>query len=332
VVSVPALNAIARRHADAERWILTNMPVMETAAAVEDVLQNSTLIHGFINLPPGGGGWSRLWGAIGQIRSLDPEVLIYLSEPSGFLARIKEHLFFRLCGIRRIVGEPGATATAIYRKLGPRLWESETQRLLRAVDADSDEPDWTFPFTVEERAMAATCLADWPGKARYILFSLGAKLPDKDWGDANWIRVLGHLSAQAPDLGIVAIGAAGESERTRHVLASWQGPQLDLCGKTPPRISALVGENARFYLGHDSGPMHLAALVGTPCVAVFSARAKPGVWFPRGQNNRIFYPWDQEPRIPARAGFRIAGSSIAAIKPDEVTAACLELLATPVAP
>jgi ADP-heptose:LPS heptosyltransferase len=40
---------------------------------------------------------------------------------------------------------------------------------------------------------------------------------------------------------------------------------------------------------HDSGPMHLAAAVGTPSMAVFSARAKPGIWFPRGVGNRILH-------------------------------------------
>ena len=36
------------------------------------------------------------------------------------------------------------------------------------------------------------------------------------------------------------------------------------------------------YVGNDSGPMHLAAMVGTPCVAVFSAREARGRWDPFG--------------------------------------------------
>ena len=37
-------------------------------------------------------------------------------------------------------------------------------------------------------------------------------------------------------------------------------------------------------------PMHLAASVGTPSVSVFSRHAKPGIWFPFGTQNRVFYP------------------------------------------
>ena len=50
-------------------------------------------------------------------------------------------------------------------------------------------------------------------------------------------------------------------------------------------------KEAFVYLGHDSGPMHLAAAVGTPCVCVFSRHNLPGWWFPPGKRHSIFYPY-----------------------------------------
>ena len=35
--------------------------------------------------------------------------------------------------------------------------------------------------------------------------------------------------------------------------------------------------------------MHLAAAVGTPVVAIFSSRNKPGEWYPFGENNTALY-------------------------------------------
>ncbi len=35
--------------------------------------------------------------------------------------------------------------------------------------------------------------------------------------------------------------------------------------------------------------MHLAAAVGTPCVAIFSARKPPRLWFPHGPRHRILF-------------------------------------------
>jgi heptosyltransferase-3 len=48
-----------------------------------------------------------------------------------------------------------------------------------------------------------------------------------------------------------------------------------------------VLEMGAVFLGPDSGPMHLAACVGTPCVIAFSARGLPGVWFPAGGGHEI---------------------------------------------
>ena len=42
-------------------------------------------------------------------------------------------------------------------------------------------------------------------------------------------------------------------------------------------------------VGHDSGPMHLASGVGTPCVAIFSSRNLPGHWFPYGKSSHVVY-------------------------------------------
>ncbi|MFM8315667.1 MAG: glycosyltransferase family 9 protein, partial [Deltaproteobacteria bacterium] len=42
------------------------------------------------------------------------------------------------------------------------------------------------------------------------------------------------------------------------------------------------------YIGNDTGPMHLAASVGTTCVAIFSARAPRGHWYPLGEKHLIF--------------------------------------------
>ena len=97
------------------------------------------------------------------------------------------------------------------------------------------------------------------------------------------------LTAEHPGLGLGLVGSADEAAAAERLAACWTGPVLNLCGRLPPRVSALVMARARAFLGHDGGPMHLAAAVGTRAAAVFSARAKPGVWFPRGEGHRIVY-------------------------------------------
>jgi ADP-heptose:LPS heptosyltransferase len=92
-----------------------------------------------------------------------------------------------------------------------------------------------------------------------------------------------------PDCGVVFVGAMDEFDRSERVAEGWTGPKLNLCGRLTPRQSAVILREAVFFIGHDSGPMHLAAAVGTACVAIFSARNKPNVWFPYGHQHRVIY-------------------------------------------
>jgi heptosyltransferase III len=111
------------------------------------------------------------------------------------------------------------------------------------------------------------------------------------------------------------------------LLAAWGGPRLNLCGSVSPRESAALIERASCFAGHDSGPMHLSAAVMTPSVAVFSLKNPPGLWFPYGKDNRIFYPgldWSGgNPPVIRDAAGEIALSSISA---DVVAEACVDIL------
>ena len=64
-----------------------------------------------------------------------------------------------------------------------------------------------------------------------------------------------------------------------------------MCGKLTPRESGAVGAGSIAFLGHDSGPAHLAAAAGAKVVTIFSGRSLPGVWFPFG--NEAYVLWEK---------------------------------------
>ena len=329
VVSLPALSVLAERFPDSERRILTNSPVAGRAAPLHDLLAGSGLVCGYFIFPPSNWNPVEVRKLRSEIRAWRPDILVYLSEPSRRLRLIREMMFFRWCGVRRFIGLPFSSALRAYHKIGEDLWESEGNRLLRAINAESRiVPQADLGLGPKEIAQADKILSDWRGAVRFIVFCIGGKGEDKDWGDHNWEFVLKTLAPDHPDLGIAAIGSGEERGRSEALLQLWCGPSINLCGDLPSRISAIVAGRASFYLGHDSGPMHLAALAGVPCIAVFSARAKPGVWFPMGNDHRIFYPWELTSKIPATAGLRSGGGSIHSIEPETVLVACRELFSS----
>ena len=96
--------------------------------------------------------------------------------------------------------------------------DTEFGRISNAICYDLDFPnlirqagraeaDWSFPFSDQENETAQSLVQGLAGSNGHVAFSIGAKLPDKDWGDANWTQVLGELSGRYPQLGLLSVGA-----------------------------------------------------------------------------------------------------------------------------
>lgn len=334
VVALPCFHLIARAFPEAERRVLTNFPTSTKEAPVQAVLQDSGLVHGYMQYPLFERRPQALLAIRNQIALWRPEVLVYLTVRSSLLSTWRDVLFFKLCGIPRVIGAPLTPDCQNRRRLAENdEWEHEAARLARCLrrlgDAAIGEPqNWDLHLTENEDVEADRALAGWPRAARFLGVSVGAKVDVKDWGEKNWAVVLDPLGRAFPGLGLATIGAAAEAERSHKVAAAWPGPTINLCGQTSPRVSAAILKRAVLYLGHDGGPMHLAVAVGTPCVAVFSARSQPGVWFPYGAQHRTLYHRTPCFGCELNVCVEFDKKCIRAIQPQEVLAICLERLSS----
>jgi ADP-heptose:LPS heptosyltransferase len=126
-----------------------------------------------------------------------------------------------------------------------------------------------------------------------VAVSIGTKVQAKDWGRENWRLLLGRLARALPGWVLVLVGSEDEGDASEFAAEGWREAGgcavVNLCGKLTPRESAAAISFARIFIGHDSGPMHLAAAVQVPCVAIFAARNIPRVWFPFGEQHRVIY-------------------------------------------
>lgn len=322
VVALPCLHLVRQRFPKARIVLLTNLPVETRAAPAMTVLEGSGLVDEILTYEIGIRDWRRLGRLRQEIRNFAPDLLVYLVSRYALWRVVRDYLYFRSCGIMRMVGFPFVTADRFSRSPAMRggYWGHEAQRLARCIaplgDAEPCEPvSWDLRLTAEERIQAGRLIEEalpvgtqpWP----ILGLSLGTKQAIKDWGDDNWRAVLRRLGdARLP---LLLIGSGEERARSQGVAEAWPGPVLNFCGSASPRVSAALIARTALFLGHDSGPMHLAAAVGTRCIAVFSRHNLPGQWFPFGPSHRVFYP--ERP-----------GETIQAIRPGEVAEAALEAL------
>lgn len=294
-VALPALTLVARRFPTAERRMLTNFPVNGKAAPVGMVLNGTGLVHGYLHYPKGNRNPTELLALARAIRAWAPDALVYLTPPRGRLAVLRDAAFFKLCGIKHLIGVPWfARHQRHARTDGNQLFESEADRLLRCLQAlgtvDTTESAlWDLVLSADERESAMRLLAEASVRSPYLVACIGTKADTNDWGIENWTQTFKRLRTALPGWSLVLVGAQDERALSDRLLSVWQGSGVNLCGRTTPREAAAVMEKAEIFVGHDSGTMHLAAAVSTPAVAVFSARNRPGVWFPHGSRNRVIY-------------------------------------------
>lgn len=142
--------------------------------------------------------------------------------------------------------------------------------LLSALGIPASEPELRLSPTrsMSERARDLLTSEGWDGKSLLVGVHPGAtNSRAKLWGASRYAEVARKLAA-ASDARVVVLGGPKESELASGVGEAVEAPIL-LHGKTS--LGELMGVLAELsvFLTNDSGPMHLAASLDVPTVAIF---------------------------------------------------------------
>lgn len=296
LVALPAFHLIRAQYPHSHIVLLTNTPTTGgvKAAPSHQILLGSGLVDEYIAYPHIEVGIGALFRLVITLRKLRPQKVFYVMPRRSYSQRLRDTFFFAVSGVTSVTGLwPGRAAMYHQPVTGrPELHESEANRLLRTIGFNPsrlDQQQFSLNIQPTERASVEPFLQNLVTEGRFVALSVGAKVPAKDWGQDRWCELLQILRKSINGYSLVFLGSSDESTRCQELLDLWPTGGVNLCGQLSPRQSAAVLELAGLFVGHDSGPMHLANSVGIPCVSIFAARDKPGVWFPHGNEAHVFY-------------------------------------------
>ncbi len=127
-----------------------------------------------------------------------------------------------------------------------------------------------FEWLPERSAVARAVEAKWPREgARWIALQPGARWWNKRWPVEHFAALVREISGAHPDVRFAIMG--GSDDRALGSALAQACPErcLDLTGRTslPEMIEWL--RRCSLLITNDTGPMHIAAALGTPVLGLF---------------------------------------------------------------
>jgi lipopolysaccharide heptosyltransferase II len=184
---------------------------------------------------------------------------------AALLAGIPSRIGVGLGAQRWFITNRGVDRARYEREAYHFEWLPELMAQMKAPLA-SPEPNLRLP----DKAIAATRERYGLEPRPWVVLGLGGSHPLKQWPSASWIEFVAGLSQDFAGT-IFLIGGAAQTAQAAELMARTAGaPVVDATGLSIIEAAALLRE-ADLFVGPDSGPMNLAAAVGTPAFAMFGA-------------------------------------------------------------
>jgi len=185
----------------------------------------------------------------------------------------------------------------------------------------------TFVPGVDAEGEANTLLGQVGLEAgRFVVFHPGSRWWFKTWPAALAVRLLQALHGAGWRVAVTAAPDAQELAFVQAVLEQAGVPVANLAGRLSLKALGAVLGRARLFIGMDSAPMHMAAAMGTPTIALFGPSGEVE-WGPWQVPCRVLTsPHPCRPCGQDGCGGGKVSECLAAIRPEAVLAAAEELI------
>ena len=261
VLLTPALRALKNAYPESNLTLLLR-------PRVADLMERHPYVDTCIVDTKNRGHYRSLTGLVRRIRGTAFDVAVVLHPASfrnallPFLARIPIRVGTNVSGRGILLTAACNDDTSVHEV-------HRYLRILRLLNINTAPDFLEFWHTDADREMVQGLLhAEGVSSTdTLIALNLGTTWRTKRWDIANFAKVIEDIARRTTDTRVVLTGSSAETELAAAVPTSL--PAINLVGKTSILQLGALLERCEICLTCDSGPMHIAAAVGTPTVALF---------------------------------------------------------------
>ncbi len=189
------------------------------------------------------------------------------------------------------------------------------------------EPRFDFIDRPEDRQAAEGLLtaANVTASSPWIAMNVSARWETKRWPPQQFAEASDRLT-EAQGIPIVFMGGPAERPETRAVIALMRTKAVDLTGQTPVGLLPSLLRRAAVLVTNDSGPMHIAAAVGTPVVALFGP-TDPAKTGPYGRGHVVLsHAVECRPCFRRECSRAVTLECLTGVRPEQVVRAVQQQL------
>jgi len=316
LLTIPMLNAIREQHTNAFIAWAVESPT-------HHLLKSHPGIDQIVSIPKGWLGKPKTWRAIRtELKSLNFDITI---DPQGLT---KSAALGLLSGAPNRVGAKGQWGRELSPWLNNRLVRPKSTHvvdrsleLLEEIGIEQPQVRFELPSDALADKFIDRWLVD-KSLDRFAVINPGGSWASKRWENERFGSVASHLYNNH-GLKTVVTWAGIEELAMAEEIVGLNPEGSVLAGRTNlPELQSLLSR-ANFFVGCDTGPMHLSTAVGTPCVGLYGT-TRPEDSGAFGPQNIAIQKWYQSGSCKKRR--KATNDAMRDILASDVNAACDQML------
>tara|TARA_B100000315_G_scaffold158829_1_gene147402 strand:- start:6813 stop:7973 length:1161 start_codon:yes stop_codon:yes gene_type:complete len=293
IVSTPVYMALRKKYDDAEITLLSSSGSRKYVGA-EEIIKPLNLIDNFHTFfPDDFVSLKHYYTFYRTIRNAKYDLIVYLPSNLWKVFTIcRDMIFFFLAGIKCGVGFRVYEDYHFYLK-HEILPKNEIDRLfdlLKPLEIENGNKLPQFAISNENTKFVQNLLAKHKITGNLVKIGIlpGGKYPARLWPGHYFAKLINKINENF-SVKIIFLGSESEKELVEKIKKQIKKKPLDTSGCLTIHQTAALIKQCHLLITNDSGPMHIAAAVRTPTVSIFSAVDIPFLWYPTGNNHKIFY-------------------------------------------